>query len=83
MVIKMTYADEKCSNCKFFSNNQLNSGQLAACRRYPPTMFQTPDKKPHEFYYIDLVPTVELEDWCGEWKPDTGTVWQEKDENYT
>lgn len=48
---------ESCANCKFAKkHNDIHF----ECRRYPKTVVINQQK--------DVYPSVECDDWCGEWK---------------
>lgn len=49
--------NEECQNCRFYFP--------PLCRRFPPqVVYNTEDVE----VYIELFPTVDPKDYCGEWK---------------
>lgn len=55
----------KCQNCAFYRAQRDEDGRLeeyGRCHRYPPVM--VPEAEMHSFDF----PTVNEEDFCGEWQ---------------
>lgn len=54
--------NETCKTCKFFEGMDDKIGR---CRRYPPNPFPMTHEQ-----VISYWPSVQLKQWCGEWKID-------------
>ena len=49
--------NESCNNCEYWEDD-------LCCHRYPPlVVLRSPTMQTH----ITLWPSVEADDWCGEW----------------
>lgn len=56
--------EERCENCKFWKET-ADDGSTGECQRYPPQLVTNSVGT-----VIDAAwPTVDADDWCGEWKP--------------
>ena len=68
---------QECSNCRYFKGEQ-GGNFYGSCRRYPPqavvdvyTMFEDGESK-IESANIEVFPSTNGDNWCGEWKETDG-----------